>query len=100
MAVMPAEPRDDANNALQQGSLQEWLDSVIEVPELPRSRDDFFFEPRSALKIHSPDWLIQGVIEKGTLAAVIGESGSGKSFLALDLAACVQTGKPWHGRDV
>ena len=100
MAVMPAEARDDPNNALQQGSLQEWVDSVIEVPELPRSKDDFFLEPRSALKIHSPDWLIQGVIEKGTLAAVIGESGSGKSFLALDLAACVQTGKPWHGRDV
>ena len=99
-AEMPATPKDDANSALQRDALQEWRDSLVDVPQLPRSKDDFFLEPRSALKIRSLDWLIQGVVEKRTLAAIIGESGSGKSFLALDLAACVQTGKPWHGREV
>ena len=39
-------------------------------------------------------------MERNTLAAVIGESGSGKSFIVVDIACCIATGTPWHGRDV
>ena len=97
---MPPEPKKDANDALRDGKLDQWLKELVEVPELARSVDDFCFEPRSSLGIREPDWLIKGIIEKATLAAIVGESGSGKSFLALDLACCIATGTNWHGRAV
>jgi ABC-type glutathione transport system ATPase component len=35
----------------------------------------------------------------GELHALVGPSGSGKSFVALDWALCVAAGIPWHGRE-
>ena len=42
-------------------------------------------------------WLIDGLIEAKTTGAIFGESTSGKSFVAVDLAACVATGAHWIG---
>lgn len=42
-------------------------------------------------------WLVRGVLPAEGLAAIFGASGSGKSFLALDLAAAVADGSPWFG---
>lgn len=42
-------------------------------------------------------WLVRGFVEADSLALVFGEPGHGKSFLALDWAACVATGTAWHG---
>ncbi len=44
--------------------------------------------------------LIADVLFKGTIARVIGASGTFKSFLTLDIAGCIGTGTPWHGRAV
>ncbi|MBM4181530.1 MAG: AAA family ATPase [Betaproteobacteria bacterium] len=40
-------------------------------------------------------WLVRGVLPAQGLAALYGASGSGKSFLALDLCAAVAAGKEW-----
>ncbi|MGV9868098.1 AAA family ATPase [Rhodococcus koreensis] len=48
----------------------------------------------------TPEPLIADTIDKGTVAGLFGYWGTGKSFLALDWAACMSTGKPWQGRDV
>lgn len=40
-------------------------------------------------------WLIKGILEAGTLAGMFGASGSGKSFIAIYLALCVASGKPF-----
>lgn len=45
----------------------------------------------------SARWLVKGWIEAGSLALLFGESTAGKSFQALDWAACIATGKPWNG---
>jgi len=45
-------------------------------------------------------WLVQGLIEQGTVTAVTGEPGSGKTFLLVDLAVHVAAGQPWFGRKV
>ncbi len=45
-------------------------------------------------------WLGDHFLEEGTVGALIGASGVGKSFLALDFALSVATGIPWHGRNV
>lgn len=44
--------------------------------------------------------LVNGVLDLETTAWLIGESGSYKSFVALDLAAHVGLGRSWRGRDV
>lgn len=41
-------------------------------------------------------WLVRDWIESGSLALLFGESTAGKSFLALDWAACIATGTPWN----
>jgi len=45
-------------------------------------------------------WLIKGLLPRCGLAAIFGPSGSGKSFLALDLAACIASGRKWFGMRV
>jgi hypothetical protein len=48
----------------------------------------------------APDWLIQDFMPSEGLACIYGESGSGKTFLALDLALTIATGREWNGRRV
>lgn len=44
-----------------------------------------------------PAWIVRGVLPAAELAMVYGESGTGKSFLVLDLVAAVARGVPWRG---
>ena len=44
-----------------------------------------------------PDWLIDDVIPKADIMVVYGASGSGKSFVVLDMGAAVARGIPWRG---
>lgn len=44
------------------------------------------------------EWLVPGVLPATGLACLYGASSSGKSFLALDLAAAVASGMQWFGR--
>lgn len=47
------------------------------------------------------DWLVKGIIPKGTDPIIVfGPSGSGKSFVATDIAASVARGADWYGRKV
>ena len=46
-----------------------------------------------------PDYLIHDVIESSALGSITGPSGQYKSFIAIDIACCIATGKPWNGRD-
>lgn len=45
-----------------------------------------------------PEPLIDNVLDKGTLAYLYGRWGTLKTFVALDWALCVATGKDWQGR--
>jgi len=44
-----------------------------------------------------PDFLVDGMIERGSLAMIFGQPASGKSFLAVDLAASIATGRAFQG---
>jgi hypothetical protein len=59
-----------------------------------RSAFDMMAEPVS------PDWLIHGVIEKGSTVMMFGPSGAGKSFVGLDMGLSIATAHPWHGHGV
>lgn len=43
-------------------------------------------------------WMVQGVLPASGFAAVYGPSGSGKSFLVLDLCTAIAAGAGWFGR--
>jgi hypothetical protein len=45
-------------------------------------------------------WLIEGVIPVGAFTALYGPPGSFKSFIALDIAEAIATGRTWMGHGV
>jgi len=47
-----------------------------------------------------PEWLIDGLLPDRGLGVIFGAPASGKSFLALDIAAAIARGVSWGARDV
>ncbi len=45
------------------------------------------------------EWIIPGVLPVGQFGLIYGDPESGKSLLAIDLAAHVASGRSWQGRD-
>lgn len=43
------------------------------------------------------EWLVENIIEQGSLNLLFGEPASGKSLFALDWAFCMTAGIDWHG---
>jgi hypothetical protein len=43
------------------------------------------------------EWTVRGVLPNNGIGAIYGAPSSGKTFLALDLAFAIATGKPWFG---
>jgi AAA domain len=68
-----------------------------DVPKTPVLSDRLL--TRSALRnLPDPEPLIDNVLDQGTTALLYGKWGTAKTFIALDWAACVATGKPWQVR--
>ncbi len=44
--------------------------------------------------------LIEDILDRGSCSVIFGPSNSGKTFVALDMAAAIATGRPWNDRDV
>lgn len=58
------------------------------------------WSPLSALKRTSETkWLIDGVIPAGSINWMVAPPTSFKTFLALDMAASIASGRDWHGRE-
>lgn len=47
-------------------------------------------------QIPDPAPLVEGVLDLNSTAMLYGETGAGKSFVALDWALCVASGQAWH----
>ena len=58
------------------------------------------FVPLGDLTFKAPEWIIEGLLEKETFAVCFGAPAAGKTFLTLDMALCVASGKDFHGREV
>lgn len=50
------------------------------------------------MTMEPPKWLIKGILEDNSLGVIFGASGHGKSYLVLDMAACIASGRDFHGR--
>jgi KaiC/GvpD/RAD55 family RecA-like ATPase len=46
------------------------------------------------------DWTVAGIVPEGHLTMLIGDGGTGKSFLALHMAMCIAAGRPFLRRGV
>lgn len=68
-------------------------------PPADRSRDKIKFLHDYAEGVNDPVWLIPNMIPAQGIGMIYGESGSYKSFLALDMALCLAHGIPgqWNG---
>jgi hypothetical protein len=71
----------------------------IEAPP-PKPLKTIKIESWDTIQDEPVEWLIEGVIPKGSFTALYGPPGSFKSFIALDIAEAIATGRTWMGREV
>ena len=75
------------------------LDLPMEKPAEPEATAAPFprcriADIRLSKKVTDP---VKGLVAAGDTTALLGKPGTGKSFFALDMAACVARGTPFHG---
>lgn len=69
-----------------------------ESEELPKSK--FLVESWDSIKDEPVEWLIESIIPKRAFVALYAPPASFKSFIALDIAEAVATGREWMGYKV
>lgn len=71
------------------------------IKDDPERKARFNVEPLDVfVQRPAPRWIVKGVVPEADLIVLFGESGSGKSFMALDIAAAIARGQGWRGRRV
>lgn len=72
-----------------------------EVPEERKKRADFFSAASlQGEPVPEREWVVKGLIPSGVVTLLSGDGGTGKSLLALQLAAAMAIGAPWLGQEV
>src|SRR5580704_5395333 len=66
----------------------------------PKMTIEWFDEAANSAMSEPANQLIEGVFDEGGLSVIYGDSGSGKTFAALDLALHVGAGLDWNGKKV
>jgi hypothetical protein len=61
---------------------------------------EWFDEAADAVLSETAEPLIEGLLDEGALSVIYGDSNSGKTFVALDMAFHVATGAAWNGKSV
>lgn len=73
-------------------------DAQPTAQEKPAERLKFQAVQAADFAVHAPArWLIKHVLPHAELGVKFGDSGSGKSFMALDMGMAVACGVPWRG---
>ena len=81
-----------------------WTEKVsplASVGLIPKPKRSSRFFPASSWGDSEPpprEWLVDGLIPRGTVTSLYGDGGTGKSLLALQLAVDVATGGKWIGK--
>lgn len=100
VAKLPADkPTNyDANDYLAEHG----ADALAELLERAQSAGNRYRLKAAADLLNAPPlrWMVRGVLPSEGLACLYGTSGSGKSFLALDLCAAIASGSRWFSRKV
>ena len=76
-------------------------DDPLAEPVIETSRQRFALKSVADIKAMPPlRWQIANHIPRGSLVVEFGQSGSGKSFEALEQACSIASDTPWHGLEV
>lgn len=68
--------------------------STLQVADGTRFK---LLDRRAIMATKPTEWRIKGLLTTTGIAAIYGPSGSGKSFLAIDMANCIASGNDWFG---
>jgi hypothetical protein len=83
------------NNSVETQETQE-----LELPQAPLVREGFKLEAWDDIEDEPVEWLVQGVIPQRSFVALYAPPASFKSFVALDIAECIATGRPFLGNQI
>ena len=61
---------------------------------------DRLFSAMEVMQMAPPEWLVDDTVPRDGISMLVGQSGVGKSFMAVDLAMHIAAGKPWLGHEV
>lgn len=90
-----------SQNASQIQTEHQTTDIVAKQPDQKPSDNKFrLLSGYDLLKLAGTQWIVKGLFPSEGLVALYGPSGSGKSFLAFDLAAALARGSAWFGMKV
>lgn len=98
----PADERLAINEALRQADKEKW--EQTRLAKIAKANSD---EPvirrglvRSELReVPKTEWMIDGLLPRNVVGVLAGRNSTFKTFLALDMALCIATGTPFHGRE-
>jgi RecA-family ATPase len=68
--------------------------------ETDKTYKPFKIESWQSVKDEPVNWLIQDVIPERSFVALYGPPASFKSFIAMDIAECIASGRPWLGKEI
>jgi hypothetical protein len=72
----------------------------LELPQAPLQREGFKLEAWDDIEDEPVEWLVQGVIPQKSFVALYAPPASFKSFIALDIAECIATGRAFLGNQI
>jgi KaiC/GvpD/RAD55 family RecA-like ATPase len=107
-------PKGDVIDWARAGGTVEKLHALIEhearpwthgqaaerAPQKPRMVIEWFAEAADSALSDPGNQLIEGILDEGGLSVIYGDSGSGKTFVALDMAFHIGAGLEWNGKKV
>jgi phage/plasmid primase-like uncharacterized protein len=95
--VVYPETYGDFNDVMKQHGIDAVRDTVF-----GKIKHEGLFVSLSEMmsNVTTPQWLIKGILERGSNNLLFGESGAGKSLFAMDWAFCAAIGKDWHNHKV
>jgi hypothetical protein len=72
----------------------------LELPAVTPQREGFKLEAWDSIEDEPVEWLIDGVIPQRSFVALYAPPASFKSFIALDIAECIATGRAFLGNKI
>jgi 5S rRNA maturation endonuclease (ribonuclease M5) len=97
-------PKGDVADWLAAGNgksvLLELAKQAPAIEQAPEIKPDIYplYDEAYLMNMPPVEWMIEGVLTKHGFAVMYGAPGTGKSFIAIDMALCMAHGIAWHGR--
>ena len=90
------ESNSDWKSAFNNARADLGIEEVIYEKPIDVRPFKFFHASEAIDNATPPKWVIRNVAEEDSLIGMFGPPKTGKSFVTIDMACCVATGKDWH----